>query len=72
MANVNMRLSCLSVCPCVCLSVCLSVLTGTFSSVYLARCRSDPDGDMVAIKNLVPTSSCTRIENEIYCLQKMG
>ena len=47
------------------------VYAGTFSSVYLATWKKDSEVE-VAIKHLVPTSSSTRVENEIYCLEKMG
>ena len=46
-------------------------LTGTFSSVYLA-CAKDHPSSKVALKHLIPTSSATRIENEIRCLKTMG
>lgn len=44
---------------------------GTFSSVYLA-CAKDRPSSKVALKHLIPTSSATRIENEIRCLKTMG
>ncbi len=50
---------------------CIPHSEGTFSSVYLAALKGVPE-EKVAIKHLVPTSSPSRIENEIYCLQLMG
>lgn len=44
---------------------------GTFSSVYLVALKTDSNTQF-AIKYLVPTSINTRVENEIYCLDKMG
>uniref|UniRef100_A0A1X7V911 non-specific serine/threonine protein kinase n=1 Tax=Amphimedon queenslandica TaxID=400682 RepID=A0A1X7V911_AMPQE len=44
---------------------------GTFSSVYLASVKTD-SSVMVALKHIIPTSSTTRIENEIRCLKIMG
>eukprot|EP00794_Sanderia_malayensis_P016231 gene16231-17868_t len=44
---------------------------GTFSKVYLARSRLHPE-EMVAIKHIVPTSSPTRVKNELSCLQCFG
>lgn len=41
---------------------------GTFSSVYLAHIKGFPE-QHYALKHLVPTSSPSRIENEIKCLQ---
>ncbi|XP_064649511.1 cell division cycle 7-related protein kinase-like [Lineus longissimus] len=46
---------------------------GTFSSVYLAKLKSQPDVDqMFALKHIIPTSHPSRIENELKCLQLIG
>lgn len=44
---------------------------GTFSSVYLASLKDCPE-EKFALKHLVPTSSSSRIENELRCLKMMG
>ena len=44
---------------------------GTFSSVYLAKVKGTASSK-IALKHLIPTSSTTRIENEIKCLKSMG
>jgi len=44
---------------------------GTFSKVYVAQFKSYPD-EVVAIKYIVPTSSPTKIKNELACLQTLG
>ena len=49
------------------------MFAGTFSSVYLAKLKgSTTPISKVALKHLIPTSSVTRIENEIKCLKIMG
>lgn len=53
------------------LHVYVLLLLGTFSSVYLASVKND-SSVMVALKHIIPTSSTTRIENEIRCLKTMG
>ena len=74
-------------CGCGCVGVCVSVsvgvsshthtlasfplATGTFSSVFLANPKGCPE-EQFALKHLVPTSSSSRIENELQCLQMMG
>jgi len=44
---------------------------GTFSKVYLARYGKD-HRRLIAIKHLIPTSSPSRIENELNCLKMVG
>jgi hypothetical protein len=44
---------------------------GTFSSVYLAHLKENPDVQF-ALKHIVPTSAPCRIENELRCLQTFG
>ena len=51
--------------------VLLKIGEGTFSSVFLGRLRDRPELQF-ALKHLVPTSSTSRIENELKCLQSMG
>lgn len=54
------------------LALSLPLTVGTFSSVYLASWENKMSKSKFAIKHLVPTSSSIRVENEIYCLEKMG
>ena len=51
--------------------IIFSAFSGTFSKVYVAQLKSYPD-EVVAIKYLVPTSSPTKVKNELACLQKLG
>jgi cell division control protein 7 len=44
---------------------------GTFSSVYLATCKRNKAIEL-ALKCITPTSSHTKIENEIKCLKTIG
>ena len=44
---------------------------GTFSSVFLGRLKGRADLQF-ALKHLVPTSSSSRVESELRCLQSMG
>ena len=48
-----------------------TISSGTFSSVYLAHLKENPDIQF-ALKHIVPTSAPCRIENELRCLQTFG
>ena len=47
------------------------MIAGTFSSVYMATVKGVPE-QKFAIKHLIPTSSSSRIENELKFLQTLG
>lgn len=51
----------------------LKNISGTFSSVFLAKLKHYPDIDQqFALKHIIPTSHPSRIEGELQCLQEIG
>ena len=48
-------------------------VSGTFSSVYVARWKVRDDIEqLLALKWIIPTSHPTRTQNEVRCLREIG